>query len=120
MLRAARERLAPVDFDQHGSIAGALFELGEVPDDPLLLRILQKGGGVAAFGVRAAAKSGKREAIYLIFKVWASGTPDVGPVCVQALETLTGQKHGDDVVKWYRWFEANREQLPKQWEEAAR
>ncbi len=114
--RSLQEKASP-SFDQRYVVACSLAELGEIPDDGILLEGLKKGHGQVSLGAKVMANQGRTDAILLIIKRMASVAPVDAADTGKALETLTGESFGGDVVKWYRWFEKNRDRFPAQIEE---
>ena len=104
------------DFDVRYIAASALFEHGQPVDSSIFVEALRGDHDHSPFIARTIAALGRKDAIYLLIRRMAllsPGNPDAAPAR-EALETLTGERLGDDPVRWYRWLEKNRSRFPPQ------
>src|SRR5581483_10808323 len=108
------ESLDPKNLDARFDIAETLLVLGKPSGPEIYEDLLKTRPGRAAIAAKAMAHYARKETIALIIKRMASAPTEDAKVMGESLERLTGQHFGDDVARWYRWFEKNRASFPEQ------
>jgi hypothetical protein len=103
------------EFEVRLEAASALFELGELRSADLFVEAL-KLRRRSVIARKVIVQFQRKDVILLLVRWMVTVPPNQTDEFGQDLERLTGEKFGDDPVRWYRWFEKNRASLPTQLE----
>lgn len=94
--------------------ARALFDLGALRSADLFVEALKEKQVRWEIARKVFVHFQRKEFTFALIKKMATVDPSRTSEYGQDLERLTGEKFGDDPVKWYRWFEQNRASYPPQ------
>jgi hypothetical protein len=102
------------DFSVRVEAANALFDLGVLPHANVHVEALRQDRGYGDVARKVAIHFRRKDVILLLIRRMSVGAPERSAAVGADLERLTGERFGNDPVKWYRWFEKNRDSLPPQ------